>query len=206
MKLIDLLKELLLPMTSLVFSSFAFGFTLKNELEKKMNITVDFLENSLVEWLVDRESNEEPDVYHQAKIRFLPTVAITNRSSLPITITGFVLDNSIRFTKFSRYGRFYQVTIQSNKKLHSSGVISYGGTNKVVAMDLDENAVLQPPVLLKPYESLVGVLFFAYEDSLVGNTRLSVVTSRGKKVFQIRIAKQLVSQLITDYRPPQLNR
>ncbi|MFW7432862.1 hypothetical protein [Vagococcus carniphilus] len=106
------LKDFVFPVTSLVISLIALRFLLKNENKEKFSISIDFLSEHYTEWLVDRTSKTEPDVYYQNKFRYFPIIVITNNSSLPITVNRFKINNAIEFSPFTRIGSDYQVTYE----------------------------------------------------------------------------------------------
>lgn len=200
----DWFKDFLFPLTSLVFSSFALFFTLKNETNKKFAINIDYLDKQISELLVDRTSDENPDVYHQQKYRLIPLVVITNLSSYPITVTEFMLNSTYSFGAFTLTGDNYEVTYLSNAIKIGGGVIHTSGPErKIVYGDLS-NKFLKPTFTIAPFESVTGLLFFRYNDSQVGKNSLTIKTSRGSKEFPLQITKQFVSQKVTDYTPPQL--
>lgn len=200
----DWFKDYFSPIISLVFSSFAFFFTLKNESNKKFSITIDFLDKQISELIVDRISDADPDVYHQEKYRLIPLVVITNLSSYPVTITEFSLNDTIVFNPFILIGNTYEVTYQSSTT-KKDGVTFYSGKpeRKLVYDDISDK-FLKPAFTIAPFESVTGLLFFKYNDTKIGKNTLKIKTSRGTKIFPLQISKQFVSRKVTDYRPPQL--
>ncbi len=194
---LTLLKDLVFPITSLVISLIALYFSLKNENKEKFSISIDFFSEKHTEWLVDRKSTTEPDVYYQNKFRYFPIVVITNNSSLPITINRFKINNTIEFSPFARIGSDYKVTYEGGNFVEfNTKFYSVGPTR---TMNLDSiKGFIDLPVTIKPYESITGLLFFDYNDSIVGDNILSVETSRGSKNFPLIVTSQLISTVNPD--------
>ncbi|MGI6155039.1 MAG: hypothetical protein ACOYEB_03685 [Enterococcus lemanii] len=188
---------------SVILSTFAFLFTLKNEWTKRVNLNIQFLDSSMPELKVDRTEDIIPDVYHQSPYRLFPTVVITNNSSLPITITEFKLNNGNSFGFYSKVGTLYETTYKTNQVDFGNGITATtsGSTEKVI-VEFNETNLLKPPLTIKPYESVVGVLFFHYKESIIGNNQLKALTSRGEMEFPLQVSKQYISRLKTDYIPP----
>ncbi len=201
---VDWFKDYFSPIISLVFSSFAFFFTLKNERNKKFAIKIDYLDKQISELLVDRTSNETPDVYHHQKFRLLPLVVITNLSSYPVTVTEFTLNDIYSFGAFTLTGDNYEVTYLSNAIKIGGGVIHTSDPERKIVYDDLSDKFLKPTFTIAPFESVTGLLFFRYNDSQIGKNNLTIKTSRGSKEFPLQITKQFVSQKVTDYTPPQL--
>lgn len=195
-------------LVSLVFSSFAFAFTFREERNKRFNLDVKIVDETIPEWEVDRTSNESPDKYWQQKYRLFVTVVITNNSSRPVTINMFSLNNKYKFGIYTEIGEYYKVTLKNGwtTKTLSNGAKMYaGGQEKFQGLNVDNETVLHPIFTIAPYELASGLLFFTFNESLVGENTIKIHTSRGDKEFPITIDKQLVSKLETDYSPPDLD-
>lgn len=201
------IKDFLLPITSLVFSSFAFYISMSERKAKKFNLKVDSF-SPCEEWVVDRDSDDKPDHYFQNKYRILEAVLITNNSSLPVTITKFsIVGIKDELTPFTKLGKDYSVTIESPTTKLPSGVITYSGRSLKLNADLDSFPPVPIPFTLGPYESITTTLIFRYDNSLSGkNIEIKVHTSRGVKSINRLVSKSYTSQLMTDYSPPQLDK
>lgn len=199
-------KEYFSPILSLIFSSFAFFFTLRNEKNKRFNLKFDILDEKLFEMKVDRTSNTKPDVYHQNQFRLIPMVVITNESSNPVTITEIKLNDDSVYGFATKTGSRYETTFQTNIKKVSPGItIHTADDTQAIAFEDVDNKVLKIPLTIGPYQSSAGLIMFNYHSSLIGTNTISIKTSRGVKEFKIVVSSQYISQLNTDYRPPQLD-
>lgn len=201
----DWLKDYFAPVVSLIFSSFAFLFTLKNEYSKKFNIEVEFLDRKISEQLVDRDSATIPDVYFQDKFRLLPMICITNNSSYPVTVTELKLNGEHIFSFFTQVGDSYEITFESATKRIDEGVLATGGNTRIRHIDNVDQYLLKPPFTIEPFQSSTGLIFFTYDSSLLGKNTISFKTSRGTKEFEIEVVSQYVSKKISDYIPPRLD-
>ncbi|MEG0619190.1 MAG: hypothetical protein RR557_07825 [Bacilli bacterium] len=191
------LSDFLIPSLSFFISLAALYFSLRKE---KFSLTVDFLTKENSEWLVDRDSDDNPDVYFFEKYRFFSTLVITNNSSLPITITEFYINEKIVFNLFSLINNNYQVTIKNNMEEISPGI--YGdGDGKKIGITIKDDELLLPPITIKPYESVVGTIGFHYNTSIIGNNTLHLKTSRGIKHVPLSIWKKYISKEKNDYVP-----
>lgn len=200
----DFVVEKIIPITSIVLSSIAIVLTLKNENTKRFKLDIELLDKNLVEWNVDRTSNKFPDRYYQFKYRLFPFIVITNNSSLPVTITSFSLNKKYSFGVFTKVGDRYESTVQTN--LTRKGNITFVSDKDEIkhGISLAGEPVLNPVFTIPPYESVAGLLFFMFDESLIGKNTITVKTSRGIKEFPIIISSQYNSQLLTDYSPPPL--
>ena len=198
-----ILSEVIFPVLSLMISLLPLFFSLRNERKEKFSISVDFLTDDNSEWLVDRLSNNNPDVYFFNQYRLFLTIVITNNSSLPVTIKEFSINEDIIYNSFSRLENEYKVTIKNDIEEVAPG-ITVGGQGKSVVAEINDSQYLLPPITIKTYESVVGVIGFHYNESIVGTNLLKVNTSRGIKVLDLTILKQYVSKARTDYIPPIL--
>lgn len=203
MLFLEWIKDYLAPVLSLLLSSFAFGFTFKNEWSKKFNIDVEFLDERVSEYLVDRDSNTSPDVYYQNRFRLIPMVCITNNSSYPVTINELKLNDKYKFAFFTHVGDLYEITVESSVKKVGAMTIHTAGNIKKFRIDDVHKNMLKPPFTIQPYQSLTGVIFFTYNSSVIGQNTLTVKTSRGIKEFEINVVTQSISRKISDYIPPR---
>ena len=203
----DFLFKLVIPIFSFIFSLSAFIFSLRKEKSKKFSIHCKILNEGtyIAESIVDRESNELPDVYHQDKYRFIPTIVITNNSSLPITITSFKLNNKFSFDYFSRIGNEYKITLKDNKQIIDNRVVSFiPQDNLEIIYECNGDAILKPVFTLQPYESTTGIIIFHYNTSQRGDCNIQIETSRGNSNIQFKISTIQESQLATTYKAPKL--
>ncbi len=80
------------------------------------------------EWLIDRESDSKPDVYHQNKFRIIDSVLLTNNSSLPVTIIEFSISGiPDHLNAFTMIGDNYSVTVKSMYDELPHGIRAYSG-------------------------------------------------------------------------------
>lgn len=204
--IIQTIKDFILPVTSLVFSSFAFYNSYSDKKTKKFNLKLDFF-SPCEEWLIDREDNDKPDVYHQYKFRIIDSVLLTNNSSLPVTVTKFSI-SEIRedLNVFTMIGDDYTVTIKSPYKNLPNGGRAYSGNSLKKVANLSKFPPLALPITIPPYESKITTLVFRYDDSLM-NKKLTVNahTSRGISKTNRLVSSTQISQLVTDYTPPRLD-
>lgn len=202
--IVEAVKDFILPLSSLIFSTFAFYISFSERKNKKFNLKIDFLSEG-EEWAVDRESDDEPDVYYENKYRLIESVVLTNNSSLPITITKFSITGiEEEITPFTRFGVDYAVTIISPKKRLPKGGIAYSGKELMKIADLTTFPPLSIPITIGPYESVVTSLIFRYNDPLVNSKiKINIHTSRGMKRVNRRVSSSHISQLVTDYVPPR---
>ncbi len=186
-------KEYFSPIVSLVFSSFAFLFTLKNEISKKFNLKFSILNDKTFEMETDRNSKDNPDVYYHDKYRFLPTVVLTNESSNPVTVIDVKLNHSATFNFHTKVGERYETTFQTNVTTseHGFDMISADKIEKIVIDNADELS-LSLPLTIGPYQSVTGLLMFHYQSSIVGNNTITINTSRGSKEYEITVASQYI--------------
>jgi hypothetical protein len=200
------IKNFILPVTSLVFSSFAFYNSYSDRKTKRFNIKVDFF-SPCEEWLIDRENNDEPDVYHQYKYRIIDSVLLTNNSSLPVTVTKFsILEIKEDINVFTMIGNDYTVTIKSPYTKMPNGGRAYSGNSFKKVANLSKFPPLPLPITIPPYESKITTLIFRYDDSLLNkNLTLNTHTSRGISKTNRFVSATQISQLDTDYTPPQLD-
>lgn len=203
---IQTIKVFVLPVTSLIFSSFAFYNSYSDKKTKKFNIKLDFF-SPCEEWLIDRENNDEPDVYHQYKYRIIDSVLLTNNSSLPVTVTKFsILEIEEDLNVFTMIGNDYTVTIKSPYTKMPNGGRAYSGNSFKKVANLSKFPPLPLPITIPPYESKITTLVFRYDDSLLNkNLTLSTHTSRGISKINRFVSATQISQLDTDYTPPQLD-
>lgn len=200
------IRDFILPVTSLIFSSFAFYISYTEKKTKKFNLKLEFF-TPCEEWLVDRESDEKPDVYHQHKFRIINSVLLTNNSSLPVTVIKFtVSEMSEELNAFTMISNDYSVTIKSPYKNLSNGARAYSGQSLKKTANLSKFPPLPLPVTIPPYESKITTLVFRYDES-VKNKRIeiNVHTSRGILKINRFVSSSQTSQLDTDYVPPQLD-
>lgn len=195
------LSDFLIPLISLFISLAALYFSLRKE---KFSLTVDFLTKENSEWLVDRDSDDNPDVYFFEKYRFFSTLVITNNSSLPVTITEFYINEKIVFNLFSLINNDYQVTVKDNMEEIFPGIYAYG-TGEKIGITIKDGGLLLPPITIKPYESAVGTIGFHYDTSIIGNNTLHIKTSRGIKHVPLSIWKKQISKKKTDYVPTDIS-
>ncbi|EMF0097275.1 hypothetical protein OUS07_002725, partial [Enterococcus hirae] len=189
---------------SLSISTIALSLSLKKEFSQKFNLDVIFLDECLFECLVDRDSNDTPDKYQHTKYRLFPNVVLTNNSSRPITLIDFQLNNEEAYTLFTEYGNSYTTTYQTNKTELGNGVIAFTTDNEeAITYVLNKKHMINPPITLAPYESATGILFFHYNQSLVGTNKLNIRTSRGIKTVPLTVCKTYVSKLKNNYAPPE---
>ena len=200
------IKDFILPVTSLIFSSFAFYISYTDKKTKKFNLNLDFF-TPCEEWLVDRESDEEPDVYHQHKFRIIDSVLLTNNSSLPVTVIKFtVSEMPEELNAFTMIGDDYSVTIKPPYKNLPNGGRAYSGQSLKKIANLSKFPPLPLPITIPPYESKITSLVFRYDESVKNKKiEINVHTSRGILKINRSVSKSRTSQLLTDYRPPQLD-
>lgn len=180
-----------IPLISLIFSTFAFVFTLKNEREKRFKLRINFFNSEpLSEWIVDRTEDTVPDGYWQDNYRLILPVVITNESSLPVTVINFKLNNQHIFAIDSDIENTYKVT--QNNKSHLRRVFKVSEKDKL----------LQPVFTIGPFEAVVGYVVFHYNKSQLGNNTLTINTSRGPTEVKFKLHSVLESKLKTDYEPP----
>lgn len=204
--IIQAIKDFIVPITSLIFSSFAFYNSYSDKRTKKFNLKLDFF-SPCEEWLVDRENNDEPDVYHQYKYRIIDSVLLTNNSSLPVTVTKFsITEIKEELNIFTMIGEDYSVTIRSPYTNMPYGGRAYSGNSLKKVANLSKFPPLPLPITIPPYESKITTLVFRYEDSLKGKKlTVNIHTSRGVLKINRLVSSSQISQLDTDYTPPQLN-
>lgn len=195
------LSGFLIPLLSFFISLAALYFSLRKE---KFSLTVDFLTKENSEWLVDRDSDHNPDVYFFEKYRFFSTLVITNNSSLPITITEFYINEKIVFNLFSLINNNYQVTVKNNMEEIFPGIYGYGDGKKI-GITIKDGELLLPPITIKPYESVVGTIGFHYDTSIIGDNILYLKTSRGIKLVPLSIWKKYISKEKNDYVPTDIS-
>lgn len=200
------IKDFILPVTSLIFSSFAFYISYTDKKTKKFNLNLDFF-TPCEEWLVDRESDEEPDVYHQHKFRIIDSVLLTNNSSLPVTVIKFtVSEMSEELNAFTMIGNDYSVTIKPPYEKESYGSRGYSGQTLKKIANLSTFPPLPLPITIPPYESKITTLVFRYDESVQNKKiEINVHTSRGILKINRSVSKSRTSRLLTDYRRPQLD-
>ncbi|MDT2661061.1 hypothetical protein P7E02_14370 [Enterococcus hulanensis] len=204
--IIQSIKDFILPVTSLVFSSFAFYNSYSDKKTKKFNLKLDFF-SPCEEWLIDREDNDEPDVYHQYKYRIIDSVLLTNNSSLPVTVTKFSISEIKEdLNVFTMIGNDYTVTLKSPYTNLPNGGQAYSGNSLKKVANLSKFPPLPLPITIPPYESKITTLVFRYDDSLM-NKKLTINThtSRGISKTNRLVSSTQISQLVTDYTPPQLD-
>nr|DAF64636.1 MAG TPA: hypothetical protein [Siphoviridae sp. ctamP19] len=198
----NLILSFFLPLLSFVFSTIAFLFTLKNEYNKKFNLQLQVLDENISEWKIDRFSTENPDNYFQYRYRLFPNVVITNNSSIPVTINSFSLNDKYKFSIFTNNAKHYSVTIETNSTKKDEITFYSVGKEKKIEIALDNNNVLKPVITIAPFESVTGLLFFMFDESLIGKNTITVYTSRGNKEFPLTISSQYNSVVQTGYVPP----
>lgn len=204
--IIQTIKDFILPVTSLVFSSFAFYNSYSDKKTKKFNLKLDFF-SPCEEWLIDREDNDEPDVYHQYKYRLIDSVLLTNNSSLPVTVTKFSISEIKEdLNVFTMIGNDYTVTLKSPYTNLPNGGRAYSGNSLKKVANLSKFPPLPLPITIPPYESKITTLVFRYDNSLM-NKKLTINThtSRGISKTNRLVSSTQISQLVTDYTPPQLD-
>lgn len=204
--IVKTIKDFILPITSLVFSTFAFYISYTDRKNKKFNLKLDFFAEC-EEWLVDRESDSKPDVYHQNKFRIIDSVLLTNNSSLPVTIIEFSISGiPDPLNAFTMIGDNYSVTVKSMYDELPHGIRAYSGKSLKKGTDLSNFPPLSLPITIPPYESKITTLVFRYDESLVEkNITINVLTSRGTAKFNRFVSSSQISQLDTGYVPPQLD-
>ncbi len=200
------IQDFILPITSLIFSSFAFYISFTDKKNKKFNLGLDFFKDC-EEWLVDRESDVEPDVYHQDKYRIIDSVLITNNSSLPVTISRFSISEiPEELNAFTMIGIEYSVTIKPPYTTTPHGGRAYSGTTIKKTADLSKFPPIPLPITIPPYESKITTLVFRYDKSLVNqNLTINVHTSRGIAKINRFVSLSQLSRLENGYVPPQLD-
>lgn len=178
------LKDFVVPITTLVFSSFAFYISFSESRRKKFNLKIDFF-SLCEEWLIDRESNDLPDVYHQNKYRMIDAVLLTNNSSLPITITEFKIQGiDSKLNPYTRIGNSYSTTVVSPIKSIAPGVTAHSGGGVKKTADLETFPPIPLPITIAPYESVTTTLMFRYDEPLEGkNINIEIQSSRGVKTI-----------------------
>lgn len=190
------IKDIILPITSLVFSSFAFYFSLIDKRARKTNVDIEFISETR-EWLIDRDSLNQPDKYHQHKYRLFLDTVITNNSSLPITFISVELKNpeKSKINSTTTFSNKYKVSLKdpSNTKEWLEALSKDHDISRTI--DLSEEGIIKFPFTLKPYESAVTFLVFAYDKQLPALNTIYLRTSRGQLSYKISVDERQESSL-----------
>ncbi|MHA3066611.1 hypothetical protein [Lacticaseibacillus saniviri] len=114
------------------------------------------------EWNDDIEFS--PDRYVDRRYRILLEITITNRSSNPISISSFVLNDEFDFGAYSNPGSRYTIKQESSESVVNG--ITYLGREKIAGFSIEDQWI-KPVVEIKPFGILKGYLFWPiYEDDL----------------------------------------
>lgn len=119
-----------------------------------------------------------PDRYWHNEYRLIIDVILTNKSSKPISVIEFVLNDKLIFNSYHVPGPEYHITIQP-RKTKVNGMIGLG-TSKTAIYPIG-NLWLNPIIDIPPQTSVRGHLFFHFSNKeLVQNKRnkLKIITSR----------------------------
>lgn len=197
---IEFIKSNLLPIATLFTSIATFLITFRNHWETRTRLEVIQLGRQKTSILIkpDRTDAETPDVYWDAEYRVLSEVIITNKSSKPISIIEFQLNNKYSFNSYTAPGECYTITLQPSRIKDDNGVTSCLGTSKTISFTL-KDFWLQPVLTIPPHTSIRGYLFFNlrndHSDVQLGKNELSVLTSRKTIKYPLTIYKEYLSLL-----------
>lgn len=194
--MLDIFITYLIPTSTFLLSIFAFFFTLTEFLKKRAKIKLDIIrKDELMELVPDRQSYTEPDVLWHFPRRLFPNVVISNLSSNPITVLDIVINDTISFEKYhDLYAPEYIATTQTDRFKVNGGFLINGDGTKQTGMRI-EGKVLDSIFTIPPYTSISGVLFFAYDKSLLGENKATIKTSTKDFNFKLTVSKECVSVL-----------
>lgn len=201
----DTLIKYAIPISNFLIALIASFFSASTFFKTRAKLKIDFLEQKQVQYLVDRGSDEEPDPYWQAKYRYFPKVVLSNNSSHPITIYGFILNGDYLFDIDSEYGEHYTTTTTTNRT-EKNGIISVNmDPITKLKIPLSNTQVLKPVFTLKPFESCSGYLFFWYDEALPEKNKLTIRTSRKNFSKTVKVDDIQKSVNPHSYEPPPLD-
>ncbi|PHA22040.1 hypothetical protein [Bacillus wiedmannii] len=194
--MIEFLKSNIIPIAAFLISIATFFITFANFWRNRANITCSQPRGLHTAHILkpDRIDTETPDVYWHTDFRVIIDVIITNKSALPISIIEFKLNDSFKFTSYSRPSSNYCVTTTSAKRVQNA-ITFYGAEERSFDFQIDDTW-LQPIIDIPPYTSLRGHLFFHFNDISnvgIGKNTLEIITSRKAFSFPIRISDKLIS-------------
>lgn len=188
---LDFFKTNLIPLASFFTSIITFSIMFKNHRETKQNLHVSNIGSSNSSVLIKPDRNEynQPDNYWDSEYRVISDVVVTNRSSKPISIIEFRLNDTYIFNSYTKPGANYSVTLIPIKKEYPGGITTYGESlshNFAIS-----NKWLNPIFDVPPYTSLRGYIFFNIKDNeenvKIGKNKLTVLTSRDKLVTTLEV-------------------
>lgn len=197
----EFIKNNIIPIATLFTSVSTFCILYLNYQESKPNISITQLENENSSVIIkpDRPTKEMPDVYWDSEYRVLSEVVITNKSSKPISIIEFKLNNTYFFNNYTKPGEKYEVTIKPGRTKLPSNVYSYGDS-KTLIYPINEHW-LQPVITIPPHVSIRGYLFFNIKDIenvWLGENILTTMTSRKEFSHKIMIFQKHETQILPE--------
>ncbi|MBC1286911.1 hypothetical protein HB818_14200 [Listeria booriae] len=187
----------IIPITAFLISIITFYFASATYFSKRASVKLYQLEQEKASVIIepDRESDESPDVFHNKKYRVLSEVVLVNKSSLPITVIEFILNNKLKHNSHSRAGKVYAYTGSVQKPLTEHKGVTFGRTqgNETQFFPIEDN-FFKPVFNIEPYSSVRGYVFFKYDDKElvnVGNNELTIRTSRKDFNFDLKVDEAL---------------
>lgn len=141
------------------------------------------------EW--DNKVENSPDLYENRRYRLISEVVLRNKSSNPVAINSFTLNNFFEYNQYSQPGLEYSVELVADKiELQNGLTISGVGESGVFRIS---EKWLKPTIRLEPFDVKQGYLFWPlYEQDLdrikIGSLNtLTVSTTFGTFEYQIMI-------------------
>lgn len=198
MFIFEFIKNNILPIATLFTAISTFRILYLNHKESKPDIEIIQLDDSESSVLIkpDRSTDKMPDVYWDSEYRVLSEVVITNKSSKPISIIEFKLNNTFTFNSYTEPGEEYTVTIKPSRTKLRNGIYSHG-ESKFLLLPIKEHW-LQPVITIPPHTSIRGFLFFDVKDGdnvQIGENRLTTMTSRDIFSHQLKIFQKHETQI-----------
>lgn len=205
----------LLVQASPVLSLLAVVFTWLTFNSSKPAIKIDFVKDNQATLMIpDRPDKQHPDIYwHQAK-RLLMEVTISNKSSLPISITNISFNNKYNLTPYQDFDHNYSATTfrsadpVTDSELFKSISENPEGYVKVTSSLEIQGHLLKPVLDIGPYSAKRGFLIFrGNEDDLdsisEGHTYpLTLTTPRTEFEFPCTVTRTLRSVISSEASHP----
>lgn len=189
----------ILPISSFATSIATFLITYLNYREGKATLEVTQIGRAKSSILIkpDRPDRKNPDVYWDSEYRVLSEVIITNKSSKPISIIEFKLNDNFIFNGYTKPGECYKVTTKPTK-YKSTPSISIEGVEECATFPISDNW-LKPVLTIPPHTSTRGYLFFNIKsdtsDVRIGKNDLTIITSRKDFKAELEIFEKCNSVL-----------
>lgn len=196
---------------SLIIAIISVTLSVQSSIRGKPNLSLEQTKKKKSSVIIEPEWEEDniPDEYADRRYRLLIEVTLKNKSSNPISISSFTLNDYFEYTQYSNPGDEYKIETKSGRHNEPNG-IEVIGRGKVEVFPIYRKWI-KPIITIQPFGIVQGYLFWPiYEDDLGrindGRNKLTIETTSKPFNFDVFINEEIYRDKSLDHRKKWTNK